>query len=332
VLVALALLGSLGMLLVAASASLLLAALAALLGMVNGMGRDRSAASVIEQALLPATVVAAERTNAFAWYTVAQDAGHALGALLAATPAWLAGAGLGEAGALRLALAATAVPLAASAPLYYRLSARIDRAPALSTAAISPAGRRTVRRIAALFLLDSIGGGFLTSALLAYFFAARFAVGPAAIAALFFAARVANAASHLAAAWLARRIGLLNTIVLTHLPSSLLLVTVPLAPSFPVAAALFLVREGLVEMDVPTRQSYVMAVIRPEERLWAAGITSLVRLAGWAVAPLIAGALMQAGALAAPLIVAAAIKITYDILLYLGFRRVRPPEETDSPL
>jgi MFS family permease len=330
ILIGLALLGGLGAAAVAFSPSTLLAALAALLGMVNGMGRDRSAAAVIEQAALPATVDAATRTRAFAWYTVAQDAGHALGALLAALPSWLTHAGMSDADALRLALASSAVPLAACAPLYARLAPTLDRLPTASRASVSPQGRRTVRRIGALFLLDAIGGGFLTSALLAYFFAERFAVGAGAIAALFFVARLANAGSHLAAAWLARRIGLLNTIVLTHLPSSLLLITVPLAPSFPIAAALFLIREGLVEMDVPTRQSYVMAVVRPEERLWAAGVTSLVRLAGWAVAPLAAGALMQEGALAAPLFAAAALKIAYDALLYLGFRRVRPPEELDA--
>ncbi|MDX2168372.1 MAG: MFS transporter [Deltaproteobacteria bacterium] len=326
-LIGLAVLGALGAVAVAYSPSTLLAALAALLGMVNGMGRDRSAAAVIEQAALPATVSDAERTGAFAWYTVAQDVGHALGALLAALPSWLSHAGISDAAALRLGLASSAVPLALCAPLYARLAPALDRLPTAAHAAVSPEGRRTVRAIAALFLLDAIGGGFLTSALLAYFFAARFAAGSAAIAALFFVARIANAGSHLAAAWLARRIGLLNTIVLTHLPSSLLLLTVPFAPSFPIAALLFLVRESLVEMDVPTRQSFVMAVIRPEERLWAAGITSLVRLGGWAVAPLLAGALMQEGALAAPLVAAAAIKIAYDVLLYLGFRRVRPPEE-----
>jgi len=326
-LAALALLGAVGTGLVAVSPTPLLAALAALLGMVNGMGRDRSAASVIEQALLPATAAPAERTRAFAWYTVAQDAGHALGALLGALPALLERAGMSDASALRLALAATALPLAASAPLYRRLSPRLESVAAAPTGAVSPEGRRTVMRLGGLFALDSLGGGFLTSALLAYFFAERFAVGPAAIAALFFAARIANAGSHLAAAWLARRIGLLNTIVLTHLPSSLLLLTVPYAPSFAVACGLFLVRESLVEMDVPTRQSFVMAVVRPEERLWAAGVTSLVRLGGWAVAALIAGALMQAGGLAAPLIAGAAIKVVYDLLLYGAFRRVRPPEE-----
>jgi predicted MFS family arabinose efflux permease len=175
--------------------------------------------------------------------------------------------------------------------------------------------------------MDSIGGGFLTTALLSYWFFRRFGVGEETLAPLFLLARVANGASHLAAAWLARRIGLLHTMVLTHLPSSLLLLTVPIAPTFTVAALLFLLRECLVEMDVPTRQSYVVAVVRPEERAAAAGATNLVRTAGWAVAPAFAGAAMQGLALWSPLAAGAALKIAYDLLLYRGFQRIKPPEE-----
>jgi predicted MFS family arabinose efflux permease len=182
-------------------------------------------------------------------------------------------------------------------------------------------------KISALFALDSLGGGFLTTALLSLFFHERFGVGAGTLALLFFAARVLNALSHLGAAWLARRIGLVNTMVFTHIPSSVLLATVAIAPSFEVAALLFLLREGLVEMDVPTRQSYVMAVVRPEERTRASGVTHLVRTGAWAIAPAFAGLFMSELALATPLVVGAAMKIAYDVLLWLAFRRVRPPEE-----
>ena len=178
-----------------------------------------------------------------------------------------------------------------------------------------------------VFALDGLGGGFLTTALVSYFFFERFGTSEATIAALFFCARLMNAASHLGAAWLARRIGLVNTMVWTHMPSSILLVTVAFAPSLPVAAVLFLLREGLVEMDVPTRQSYVLAVVRPEERTLASGITNLVRLAAWAVAPAFAGLLMTGGRLYLPLVIGAAMKITYDIFLWRAFRSIRPPEE-----
>ncbi len=303
-------------------------ALAAFVGMLNGMGRDRGAAAVVEQAILPATATDAERTRTFAWYNVLQDAGHALGALLGGLPTLLQRAApVGELRAFELAMAMPALLVLATLPLYLRLSPRVEVPEPPRGPRLSPESRGVLWRIAALFALDSVGGGFLTTALIAYFFFERFAVGPGLIGALFFAARVANAFSHLAAAWLARRLGLLNTIVLTHLPSSLLLITLPWAPSFGVAALLFLLREGLVEMDVPTRQSYVMAVVRPAERLTASGVTSLVRLAGWAVAPIVAGALMQSHSLAMPLLVGAGVKIAYDVLLYVAFRARKPPEE-----
>ena len=135
-----------------------------------------------------------------------------------------------------------------------------------------------------------------------------------------------NALSHLGAAWLARRIGLVRTMVFTHLPSSLLLLTVPFAPSFAVAAVLFLLREGLVEMDVPTRQSYVMAVVGAEERTRVAGVTQLVRLLGWALGPL--GAALVGGDLVTAVVVGAGLKIVYDLALYIAFIRLPPPEET----
>jgi hypothetical protein len=139
-------------------------------------------------------------------------------------------------------------------------------------------------------------------------------------------ARVANAGLHLLAAWLARRIGLVNTMVFTHIPSNLLLVAVALAPSFGLAFAFFLLREALVEMDVPTRQSYVMAVVQPHERATASAVTHVVRLAAWAAGPLLSAPLARAPLIAA-LMVGAALKIVDDLLLYMGFRRVRPPEE-----
>lgn len=316
-------------------------ALAAFVGMLNGMGRDRGAAAVVEQAILPATASDAQRTRTFAVYSVWQDAGHAFGALLGGLPTLLEHvAPIGELRAFELAMATPALLLAPCIPLYLLLSPQVEASASLAEVERAPPSTRKRRaprlsresrgvlwRIAALFALDSIGGGFLTTALIAYFFYERFAVGPGVIGALFFAARVANAGSHLVAVWLASRLGLLNTIVLTHIPSSLLLMTLPWAPNFTVAALLFLLREGLVEMDVPTRQSYVMAVVRPEERLTASGITSLVRLAGWAVAPAVAGALMQSQSLALPLIVGAGIKIAYDVILYFSFRARKPPEE-----
>jgi len=324
-LIALALLGGAGGVGFALSSAPWFLALAALAGMVNGMGRDRGAALILEQAVLPATTDDAGRTRAFAAYSVAQDAGGALGALLAAAPSLLRDAGLAPLEASRAALLIYAglalVPIA----FYLRLSPSAESA--APPRRLHPDSRARLTRLAALFALDSVGGGFLTSALLALFFHQRFGAGESELGALFFAARALNAASHVGAAWLARRIGLVNTMVFTHLPSSLLLATVTIAPNLPVAVALFLLREGLVEMDVPTRQSYLMAVVAPEERTFAAGVTHIVRMAGWAIAPALAGVLAQEDDLGAPLLVGAALKIAYDLLLYLAFRRIRPPEE-----
>ena len=211
---------------------------------------------------------------------------------------------------------------------YSRLSRAIESGHVETRRRVTPQSRRTLAKISGLFAIDSVAGGFLTTALLAYFFYERFGVDASEIGVLFFIARLANAGSHFAAAWLARRIGLVNTMVFTHIPSSVLLLTVPFMPNFETAAILFLLRESLVEMDVPTRQSYVMAVVRPEERTVASGVTHLVRLAGWAVAPAFAGMLMATRSLALPIYVGAAMKIFYDLALWRAFRNVRPPEES----
>ena len=304
---------------------------AAFVGMLNGMGRDRGAALVLEQAMLPATTDDAGRTGAFARYNLLMDVGHAVGALAAALPEILvAWTGVGEAAAHRTSFVLYAGLLAAGLPLYATLSPAVDRRTA-SLPVLAPESRKVLVRISALFAVDSIAGGFLGGALLSWFFFERFGVAASTVGLLFFAARIMNAVSHLGAAWLAARIGLVNTMVFTHIPSSLFLLTVAIAPSFPVAAFLFLLREGLVEMDVPTRQSYVMAMVRPEERTFASGVTHLVRLGGWAVGPAFAGWLMGAAALASPLVIGAAMKIGYDVLLWRAFRRLRPPEERGTP-
>jgi MFS family permease len=329
----LAALAAAGALATAASSRPAVLVAAAFVGMLNGMGRDRGAALILEQAALPATAREAERTLVFARYNVLQDAGHALGSLLAGLPGLVRDAsGTAPMSALQGSLALHAGLMLAAVPLYRRLSAAVEAPLADRRTTLSPASRRLLARISALFFLDSLGGGFLATALLSLFFARRFGVGAAALGGLFFAARLANAASHLLAAWLARRIGLVNTMVFTHIPSSLLLLTVPFAPSFPVAALLFLLREGLVEMDVPTRQSYVMAVVAPPERTIASGVTHLVRLAAWALGPAVAGRVMDEGALYGPLVVGAVMKIAYDVLLYLAFRRIAPPEERPGQL
>lgn len=304
----------------------LLLGAAAFIGMANGMGRDRGAALVIEQALLPATGTSHERTRTLARYTMLQDIGHALGALL---PGLLGGAAHGSPAADGRIFGA----LIGLGGLTVVLYASLRQSPAATAPskrpALSPRSRSILTRICSLFAVDAIAGGFLTAALVSYFFFERFGVGLDVIGPLFFGARLMNAASHLLAAKLAERIGLVNTMVFTHIPSSLLLVTVAFAPNLSTAIVLFLLREGLVEMDVPTRQSYVLAVVEPGERTFASGITNLVRLAAWAVAPWLAGSLMQGRLTYLPLVIGAALKIAYDLLLWRAFRATRPPEEQE---
>lgn len=303
-------------------------AAAAFVGMVNGMGRDRGPAGVLEQAILPGTAGDRERTGLFVRYHLVLDAGHALGALAAGLPAWLqARYSWTPLDAQRLALLVPAAGCGLALACYARLSAAAEIDGPRRRVPLSPRSRRLVARFAGLSLLDSLGGGFLTTSFLALWFSRRFDLDEAGLGALFAAARGANALSHLGAGWIAARIGLVRTMVFTHIPSSLLLLALPLAPSAAAATVLFLLRECLVEMDVPTRQSYLAAIVRPEERTAAAGIANLARGGAWAVAPGIAGALTQALSFSAPLLIGAALKIGYDLLLLAGFERVVPPEE-----
>lgn len=328
-LIVLAVLSVLGTIAFAFSTSPFALSAAAFVGMLNGMGKDRGAALILEQAALPSTTTSGGRTQVIAWYTMLQDLGHAAGALLAGVPTVLeATTHLRGATPHRATLLGCAALGLMAVVLYSRLGADVEVSAGLRSPGLAPRSRGLLTKISALFAIDSLAGGFLTTALLSYFFFERFGVTEGVIGALFFGARLMNAASHLGAAWLAKRFGLVNTMVFTHIPSSLLLVTVAFAPNFAIAAVLFLLREGLVEMDVPTRQSYVLAVVQPDERTFASGITNLVRLGAWAVAPAFAGALMNSDSMYLPLVIGAGMKITYDLLLWRAFRGIRPPEET----
>jgi MFS family permease len=301
---------------------------AAFIGMFNVHGRDRGAIPILEQTLLPATTGERERTRVFAWYNVLLDAGYAVGGLMAGLPTLLEAAfGLATLDAMKIVLALFGALYAGAAALYSQVPPSMPGAAPVSLARLSPQSRPIVAKISFLFFIDAFGGGFIGSALFAYFFAEQFHASAGQIALLFGAGRVLSAFSHLAAAALAKRIGLVNTMVYTHIPTSLLLFTIVASTDFATACILFLVREALNEMDVPTRQSYTMAVVRPEERLAVAGITSLVRSGGWALAPVFAGMMMQAGGLGLPLVFAGVTKISYDLLLWREFRRVKPPEE-----
>jgi predicted MFS family arabinose efflux permease len=307
-------------------------ALMAFVGMLNGTGTDRSAAFAIDQAIIPGLVSDVKRTWSLAWYNVLLDGGGSLGALVAGLPLFLEHhLSFSVLRSYRLVFFGYSGLCLMVAALYLLLSPAVEVASPstrLSNAfTIAPETKRVIGKLTALFSLDAFGGGFLTDALVAYWFFRRFGIGEQDLGLIFFAVHVLNALSHLGAAWLARRIGLVKTMVFTHLPSSIFLMAVPFAPSFKWAVVLFLCREALVEMDVPTRQSYVAAIVSPSERTFASGITNLARNLFWAIGSGVAGVLMQAVTFSTPLLVGGGLKVTYDLLLYRSFRRRRAAEE-----
>lgn len=304
----------------------------AFVGMLNGMGNDRTPSYALEQAVLPGLVSDRRRTWTFSWYNLVLDTSGALGALAAGIPVveqrlW----GTDLANSYKTLFVGYAALNLLAAFFYLFLTNEVEVAHTQSLGdqrkQVSPEAKSMVVRLSALFAIDSLGGGFLLDALVSYWFFRRFGIAEGMLAVLFFAVHLLNALSHLGAAFLAQRIGLIKTMVFTHLPSSIFLIAVPFAPSARWAVVLFLLRESLVEMDVPTRQSYVAAVVRPSERSFASGITNLTRNVAWAVSSAVAGVFMQNIALAAPLWMGGGLKIIYDVLLWRAFRHVVPPEE-----
>jgi MFS family permease len=334
-LVLLSLLGALGGLALALSPGLVLLAAMAFIGMLNGTGTDRSAAFALDQAVVPGLVTDNRRTWALAWYNVLLDGGGSLGALSAGLPLLLQHRlSLNVLTSYQFVFFGYSALCVAVAAVYLCVSPAVEAGSPSTLAslkgAIAPESKKVVAKITALFSLDAFGGGFLTDALVAYWFFRRFGVAEQDLGIVFFAVHILNACSHIGAAWLAHRIGLVNTMVFTHLPSSLFLMAVPFAPSFKWAVLLFLCREALVEMDVPTRQSYVAALVKPNERTFASGITNVARNLFWAIGSGVAGLMMQVLTFSAPLLVGGGAKIIYDFLLYKSFRHIKPPEERDQ--
>ncbi|HEY7510466.1 MAG TPA: MFS transporter [Vicinamibacteria bacterium] len=310
---------------------------AAVLATVSLSGQEAGPFSPLEQSLLPSAAPAAARTRVFAWYNVFGFVPAGLGALAAG--GWLGlGARLGwgdrEAHAAVLwVYVAGAVALAA---IYARLPATIDREETAADGAPAAAARPwlglhrsrgAVLQLASLQALDSFGGGFVVQSLLAYWFHLRYGASPEALAPVFFGTNVLSAVSFPLAARVADRIGLLNTMVFTHLPSNVLLMLVPLAPSLPVAAALLFARHLLAQMDVPTRQAYAMALVAPDERAAAAGLTVSARALAQALSPALTGFALARAATGLPFYLAGGLKIVYDLTLYFRFRRVALPAD-----
>jgi MFS family permease len=262
----------------------------------------------------------------FARYSLAGALAAAVGALVAGTPEMVAPLGLDQSSAMRGMFVLYALLGVAGRFLYARLPQRPIPANTAPSAALGPS-RSIVIRLSALFSLDAFAGGFVVQSLLALWLFQRFHLSLAAAGVFFFCASLLAALSYPVAARLSRRFGLVNTMVFTHIPSSVALILAALAPTLGLALAFLLIRAALSQMDVPTRSSYVMAVVTEAERPAAASFTSVPRSLASAASPAMAGALFAASAFAWPLLICGALKIVYDLLLLAQFRHLKPPEE-----
>jgi MFS family permease len=310
----------------AASSSLAILVVAATIGVISPSGNEVGPFLAVEQASLAQTIPDNRRTRVFAWFNLtgsfATATGALAGGLLAAA---LISAGRSSVESYRTVILGYALVAVGLALLFTRVSAAVE-APAAPDVSVARRlglhrSQRTVARLSALFALDAFGGGFVVQSLIAYWFHLRFGADPAVIGAALFGANMLAGFSALAAVWIADRIGLVRTMVFTHLPSNVLLILVPLMPTLPLAVAVLLARFSISQMDVPTRQSYTMAVVDPDERSAAAGVTGIARSIGAAISPLAAAPLIGGVALAGlPFVLAGGLKIVYDLLLYRGFR------------
>jgi MFS family permease len=281
----------------------------------------------LEQASLAQEAADRERTHIFARYSLIGALSIAVGALVAGTPDLLASFGVGKLPALQAMFYLYAALGLIGAAFYACLPA--SKAKAEETRALGPS-RTTVYKLAALFSLDAFAGGFTVQSLMALWLFERFELSLAAASAFFFWSNVLTAFSYPVAARLGKRFGLVNTMVFTHIPSSLCLIIAAFLPNLPAVLALLLVRSALSQMDVPTRTSYVMAVVTPAERTAAASITAVPRSLASAVSPTLSGALLSTAFLGLPLIICGVLKIAYDLALLFSFRHIKPPEEAEQ--
>ncbi len=311
--------------------------IAATIGVISPSGQEVGPFLSIEQAALSQVIPDRGRTDVFAWYTLTGSIATALGALVAGLTTQRLQTTLAPVDSYRTIVVGYAVLGGVLAAMFAAASPSVEaRRGAGASAGASMfarfAGihqsRHVVLKLAGLFALDSFGGGFVVQSFAAYWFYLRFGVEPKTLGALFFAANVFAGISALVASRLASRIGLLNTMVVTHLPSNVLLMLIPVMPTLPLASLMLLLRFSISQMDVPTRQSYTMAVVSPEERAAASGITGVARTTGAALSPVFAGLMFARPAwINVPFYIAGALKIVYDVLVFRAFRAITPPEE-----
>ena len=305
---------------------IVLIALVAFIGTVNPSTGDIGVLVPLEHAMLARGVADHERTRAFARYSLIGSLSMAAGALAAATPDLLVWFGLSLIGAFK-AMFYLYAALGIVATLLYRRLPHVQSEDVRANAVPLGPSRGIVYKLAALFSLDAFAGGFVVQSLLALWLFERFDLSLGAASLFFFWSSVLSAFSYPVAAWLARHIGLVNTMVFTHIPSSLCLILAAFSPNLTLALALLLVRAALSQMDVPTRTSYVMAVVTPPERTAAASVTAVPRTLASSISPALAGVLLATSFSGLPLVLCGALKIVYDLALLASFRHIKPPEE-----
>lgn len=303
--------------------------LVAIVGTLNPSGGDVSVFLPTEQALLPSTVPDKQRTALFARYSLIGALLAAFGSLCAGVPEQLGDRwGWSTAAALRIAFAVYTA-LAVVVLVRYRSLSDAVEPPRAARERPLRESRHVVVRLAALFSLDALGGGFVITSMLVLWLHLRFDLSVAVSGTVFFWAGVLSALSALVAVRVARRIGLIRTMVFTHLPANALLIATPFMPTAPLAIACLLARSALSQMDVPARTSYVMAVVAPDERPAAASVTNVPRSLAAVLPPLVAGWMLSQSTFGWPLLIGGSLKAIYDLLLLHQFRDLRPPEERD---
>jgi MFS family permease len=300
-------------------------AIVAFVGTINPSTGDLGVLVPLEHAMLAQGVPDHERTRTFARYSLIGALSMATGSLAAALPDFMTSAGFDKIDAFKIMFYVYAVLGLLCAALYWRLPhARMDEA--RPSAPLGPS-RKVVYRLAALFSLDAFAGGFVVQSLLALWLFIRFDMSLSAASVFFFWTSTLSAFSYPVAAWLSKRFGLINTMVFTHIPSSIFLIAAAFSPNLILVLALLLVRAALSQMDVPTRTSYVMAVVTPGERTAAASVTAVPRSLASSLSPALAGVLLAMPFSGLPLVVCGVLKIAYDLALLRSFRHVKPPEE-----
>jgi MFS family permease len=306
----------------------------AIIGVISPSGNEIGPFLSIEQASLSQLVADEKRTQIFAWYNLVGSFATATGALVGGALAQLLqNSGYTPVNSYRAVLMGYTLIGMLLVILFLLLSSSVE-APKLAEAI--PIQRRfglhksqkVVFRLSSLFALDAFAGALVVQSMVAYWFNVKFGVQPAVLGSIFFAANILAGISALSAAWIAKRIGLINTMVYTHIPSNILLILVPFMPTLPLAILALLLRFSISQMDVPTRQSYTMAVVSPDERSAAMGVTSIARSVGAMLSPAITGQLLAVTSLmGTPFVIAGSLKIVYDVLIWRGFRAIKPPEE-----